>query len=165
MCVSRIMKPFDRRAVLNSHYAFVTRWTVACSREELWNLLEGLLSTANPMVWWPAVRVASYDGRAIAVRVRSGLGYCVAFTMHDLELRRPETLTFAATGDLRGFGTATFDDLGPGQVAIVIEWRVTVDRRWMALSGWLLRPLFVAGHHLVMRRGERRLNAWVGARN
>jgi hypothetical protein len=45
-----------------------------------------------------------------------------------------------------------------------IDWRVATDRRWMRWTGWLLRPVFVAGHHLIMRQGEKNLNAWLSAR-
>jgi hypothetical protein len=32
--------------------------------------------------------------------------------------------------------------------------------RWTA---WVLRPVFVAGHHIVMRQGEKHLNEWLHA--
>jgi hypothetical protein len=45
-----------------------------------------------------------------------------------------------------------------------IDWRVATDRHWMRWTGWLLRPVFVAGHHMIMRQGEKNLNAWLTAR-
>ncbi len=149
---------------MNAAYALRSRWTVACSREELWDVLELLLATDDPMVWWPSVQVADYDGDAMHVRARSGLGYTLTFTLADLDVRRPDSLTFSSAGDLRGAGSATVARLGPSTCRMDIVWNVAAGRRWMRLTGWLLRPVFVAGHHLVMRRGQRHLNAWIAAR-
>lgn len=146
---------------MNADYELVSSWAVRCSRDELWDVLERLLDSSDPMVWWPSLQVMGYDGRTLAVRVRSGLGYTLAFTMDDLEARRPDALTFSATGDLRGTGSVTFRDVGANGCAMHIVWRVAADRRWMRWTGWLLRPVFVAGHRLVMRRGEGHLNRWI----
>lgn len=149
---------------MNADYELVSRWTVACSRDELWDALDQLLETADPMIWWPSLEVVSYDGDSMAVRTRSGLGYTLRFTLHDLEARRPESMTFSATGDLRGTGQVLFAGSGTGASVMNIAWRVATDRPWMRWTGWLLRPVFVAAHRLVMRQGERQLNRWLADR-
>lgn len=147
-----------------SDFAFVSTWSVACSRDELWDVLEQLLATSDPMIWWPSLDVTGYDGRTMSVRARSGLGYALDFVMDDLETHRPDALTFSATGDLRGTGVVTIRELGADACAMDIDWRVAADRGWIRRSAWLLRPVFVAGHHLVMRRGEKHFNRWLAAR-
>jgi hypothetical protein len=145
-------------------YIFLSRWTVACGRQELWDALEALLATDDPMVWWPSVQVTGYDGDVMRLRAASGLGYVVTFTLSDLVADRPDRLTFAAAGDLRGRGVVSFVDLGPACSAMDIDWRVATDRPWMRRTGWLLRPVFTVGHHLVMRRGERHFARWLASR-
>ncbi|MFI5428413.1 hypothetical protein [Aeromicrobium sp. UC242_57] len=113
------------------------------------------------MAWWPAVRVTGYDGDRMTVRATSAFGYGLTFSLTDLTTSRPDRLTFAAEGDLRGEGIVTFRESAPGTCEMEIDWRVATDRRWMRATGWFLRPVFVAGHALIMRQGERHLNAWL----
>ncbi|MCW2769133.1 MAG: hypothetical protein JWR27_566 [Aeromicrobium sp.] len=144
-------------------YTFLSRWTMASNRDDLWDALEALLATDDPMVWWPSVQVTAYDGNTMRLRAASGLGYAVTFTLSELDVARPDQMTFVATGDLRGSGVVTFVDLGTGRSAMDIDWRVATDRRWMQRTGWLLRPVFTLGHHLVMRRGERHFARWLAS--
>lgn len=146
---------------MSADYAFVSRWTVARSRESLWDVLEDLLATDDPMPWWPAVQVQSYDGTSMTVRAASAFGYALTFSMTDLDVRRPDRLTFQANGDLRGSGAVTFVDADATSCVMEIDWRVVTDRRWMRLTGWFLRPIFRAGHTLIMRQGEKHLNTWL----
>lgn len=146
---------------MTSSYVFVSRWSIARSRDSLWDVLDDLLATDDPMVWWPSVSVQRYDGSVMTVRAASAFGYSLTFDLADLEASRPDRLTFNATGDLRGRGVVTFADHGPRRCEMDIDWRVDTDRRWMRWTGWLLRPLFVAGHALIMRQGEKKLNAWL----
>ena len=104
-----------------------------------------------------------HDGSNLAVRAASAFGYHLAFQLRHLEVSRPERLTFDADGDLRGSGVITFVDGGETS-AMEIDWRVVADRRWLRITGWILRPVFVAGHHLIMRQGEKHLNAWLATR-
>lgn len=150
---------------MNSDYVLVSRWRVNCSRESLWDVLEGLLATSDPLPWWPSVQVTAYDGDDLDVRAASGLGYAVTFRLGNLKTHRPGRLTFTAEGDLRGRGEVTFVELTHETSAMDIDWRVATDRRWMRWTAWLLRPVFVAGHHIVMRQGEKHLNAWLAAQH
>ncbi|MCW2751638.1 MAG: hypothetical protein JWR83_2748 [Aeromicrobium sp.] len=148
---------------MNSEYEFRSRWLIGRSRESLWDVLESLLASDNPMPWWPSVQVTSYDKHSLDLRARSRLGYALKFRLSDLRSVRPTQLTFASHGELRGTGLVTFDDLGPLESAMDIDWRVSTDKAWMRRTTWLLRPVFVLGHNLVMRQGEKQLNAWLRA--
>lgn len=148
---------------MNSRYEFHSRWQVVVGRDSLWDELEALLSSDDPMAWWGPVEVVDYDGRNLSLIATSRFGYRLAFQLTNLQLRRPNTLTFDSEGDLRGTGAVSFVDEGRAS-AMDIVWNVATDRRWMRWSGWLLRPVFVAGHHLIMRQGEKHLNAWLKSR-
>lgn len=149
---------------MNSNYEFHSRWQVVRGREALWDELEALLASDDPMAWWESVEVTNYDGHKLAVRAASRFGYRLAFQLTHLELTRPTHLTFDSEGDLRGSGKVTFVGREGSSSYMDIEWRVATDRRWMQWTGWLLRPVFVAGHHLIMRQGEKNLNSWLEAR-
>ncbi|MET0931113.1 MAG: hypothetical protein ABWX74_16450 [Aeromicrobium sp.] len=149
---------------MNSDYAFISRWPVALSREQLWDVVDELLASDDPLVWWPSVQISGYDGTSMQLRVPSLFGYAVSFTLSDLEAQRPKSLRFASTGDLRGSGTISFVEDGAAACHLRIDWRVSTERGWMRRTAWLLRPVFVTGHHLAMRRGRRSLTAWLDQR-
>jgi hypothetical protein len=149
---------------VNSDYALVSRWPIGMGREALWDVMDELLASDNPLIWWPAVQVTDYDGMSMEARVSSPFGYTLTFTLADLEARRPDSLRFTSTGDLRGRGAASFVEDGPDACIIEIDWRVTTRRRWMRRTAWLLRPVFVAGHRLAMRQGRRSLTTWLAQR-
>lgn len=147
---------------MNSNYEFHSRWQVVCSREALWEQLEALLASDDPMAWWGPVEVVAYDGTNLSVRAASRFGYRLVFELKNLQLSRPDRLTFDSAGDLLGVGVVTFSDGDDGRSSVMdIAWRVATVRRWMRWTGWLLRPVFIAGHHLIMRQGEKNLNAWL----
>ncbi|VXB88845.1 hypothetical protein [Aeromicrobium sp. 9AM] len=148
---------------MNSEYVLLSRWRVDRSRDALWDVLEALLDTPDPLPWWPSVQVTAYDGDNLDLRAASGLGYAVEFRLANLESRRPDRLRFTSEGDLRGKGEITFVELTSETSAMDIDWRVATDRRWMRWTSWILRPVFVAGHHIVMRQGEKHLNEWLRA--
>ena len=87
---------------MNSDYVFHSRWHIRCSREALWDALEALLASDDPMAWWGSVEVTHYDGHDLAVRAASHFGYRLTFQLTHLELERPTQLTFDSEGDLRG---------------------------------------------------------------
>jgi len=146
---------------MNSDYVLVSRWRVHRDRESLWDVLEALLETSDPLPWWPSVQVTAYDGDNLDLRAASGLGYSVTFRLANLQSSRPERLSFTSEGDLRGSGEVRFLELASDSSEMDIDWRVATDRRWMRWTAWILRPVFVAGHHIVMRQGEKHLNAWL----
>lgn len=149
---------------MNSSYEFRSRWHVRRDRESLWDELELLLDTNHPIPWWPSVQVVSYDGDDLELHAASHLGYGLTFRLSQLEARRPDSLTFRSEGDLRGTGEVTFLELDTDSSAMDIDWRVELGTSWMRRMSWLLRPAFVAGHHLVMRQGEKHLNAWLASK-
>ncbi|MFD1858540.1 hypothetical protein EHW97_09340 [Aeromicrobium camelliae] len=92
----------------------------------------------------------------------SGLGYRLRFSIDQLELNRPDTMTFRAAGDLVGRAVLRFVPFGRHRTLLLIEWDVDVTRPWMRRTDPVLRPVFGAAHAMVMSQGERRFRRWLG---
>lgn len=149
---------------MRNAYEMHSRWELSASRDDVWDGLEELLASDDPMSWWPAVTVENRVGDDLNVRASSHLGYTLRFRLHDLRTDRPGTMTIASDGDLRGHGTLTFVSISDSSSAIDVQWNVSVDRTWMKATSWLLRPVFGLGHSLVMAQGEKRLDRWLAMR-
>jgi hypothetical protein len=145
-------------------YELQSRWELGEGRETVWDGLEELLKSEDPMSWWPSVHVESRVRDDLNVRASSHLGYSLRFRIHDLRADRPDTMTVRSDGDLRGSGFLTFVDISSERSAIDVQWNVSVDRRWMRATSWILRPVFGLGHRLVMAQGEKNLNRWLATR-
>lgn len=148
---------------MKSDYVLDSCWGMACDRESLWDEIEALLDSDDPLRWWPSVQVVSREQDAFDVIAASHLGYSLRFRLSQLRTCRPDRLTLRSDGDLRGTCVLRFVDTGPETSQIQVDWRVATGPRWMHWTSWLLRPLFVAGHHLVMRQGEKHLSAYLVA--
>lgn len=142
-------------------YELASRWHVDASRDRLWQALEEGLAGPDPMPWWPQVRTIGRGPHEVVLRTHSHLGYALTFRLYDLVTSRPERMTFAADGDLRGSGSLVFREVDAVSSVLDIRWDVDVDRRWMRLTAPLLRRVFVAAHVRVMADGERHLNTWI----
>jgi hypothetical protein len=144
-------------------YELNSGWALTETADAVWDALEALLGTDDPFPWWPSVRVVAGDGSALDVEARSIFGYAVRFRLYDLVRRPPRFLTFASDGDLRGHGSVTLRPVNASSCLVDIQWNVSVDRTWMRASSWLLRPVFVIGHHVLMRQGEKNFSRWLAA--
>ncbi len=147
-----------------SDYEFRSHWLICRNRETLWDALELLLASDDPMSWWPSVQVTEYDGHTLDLRAVSRLGYALSFRLSDLQVARPTGLSFVSVGELLGAGTVTCEDLSPSESTMSIHWRVATDKAWMRRTAWLLRPIFVLGHHLAMWQGQKHFNRWLRTR-
>lgn len=145
-------------------YHFRNRWSVEQEREDLWDALEELLASDDPMPWWRSVRVVDHRGDELDLVASSVLGYRLAFTVHDLQLVRPTSIRLRSRGDLEGHAVLTFTPAGNAATHVDIEWNVAATRRWMQRLDPVLRPAFVLAHGVIMRTGQRRLNRWLAVR-
>lgn len=142
-------------------YSLRSRWVLPVGRGELWDALLSQLESGDPLPWWGSVRAVGTTPDTIDLRADTALGYRLGFTVSDLELARPDHLTFSADGDLRGRAVVRFVPAPGSTTILLIEWDVVATRAWMRSVDPLARPLFVISHALLMRRGERRLAAWL----
>lgn len=142
-------------------YALRSRWVLPVGRRELWDTLQFSLDSDDPLPWWDLVEVASRDSETMQLVAHSGLGYRLRFTVAELRLDAPETMHFSISGDLVGQAVLRFVPTSVGQTVLLIDWQVELTRRWMRYADPVLRPVFVASHSLVMRRGEHRFRRWL----
>ena len=145
-------------------YEMTSRWEINASREHMWGVFDELLANSDPMPWWTSLQVLSNDGTTMVLKAHSPIGYALRFRVHDLVATKPDTLTYASDGDLRGSGSTTFRSVSANACTLDFRWNVSLDRAWMRASSLVLRPVFVLGHDLVMAQGEKNLNAWLATR-
>ena len=146
-----------------SHYSFSSRWHITAPQEQVWSVFEDLLTAEDPFVWWPGMDAERRDGEDIHVSAGSPFGYTLRFRLHDLVPTPMEQVTLRSDGDLAGSAAMRLSPVDDANSAIDVSWHVDVTPRWMRMSRFALRPVFVMAHDAVMRAGERGLNAWLAA--
>lgn len=143
-----------------SRYVLRSRWRLPLDVAAAWDVVESLLSSPDPFVWWDAVTVQDRADDRLRVVTRSHAGYVLRFELHDLDVRRPDRVTVRAVGDLDGHGTIRVRPDGAGSV-IDVDWQVETTRAWMRRTAPVMRPVFVAAHAMVMRQGRRAFVRWL----
>jgi uncharacterized protein YndB with AHSA1/START domain len=142
-------------------YRLTSTWRLAAPVDRCWAVL------ADPALswprWWPgvtAVGVRAVDGlvgSAASLVFRSPLRYSLAVDLEVVAAEPGARVHVRASGDLDGVALARFTAPDPGRTRVDVLWRVTPTRRWMAVTGPVLAPVFVAAHAATMRAGERGL--------
>jgi hypothetical protein len=150
-------------------YAFVTRWRVEGTREEVFDILDR--PTDLPR-WWGTVylsvqTVAEGDGRGVGRTVelytRGWLPYTLRWRLEVSDVERPAGFGFSASGDFDGTGRWVFTQDGD-HVDIHFDWRVRAEKPLLRYASFLLKPLFAANHRWAMARGEEGLKAELARR-
>ena len=146
-----------------TRYELTSTWRLDAPVGVVWDVFDAMVDD-DPFPWWPDLEVVGRDADEIRVVTRSGLGYRLRFRLLALESEPPVALRFQAAGDLEGLGHVRFVAESDETSRLDITWTVEPTQRWMRWSGLVLKPAFVATHALVMRRGERSLQAWLATR-
>jgi hypothetical protein len=144
-----------------SQYSFSSTWRIAASQERVWRAFEELLPSENPFVFWPGMRSERRGGPDIHVTAASPVGYTLRFRVFDVVSSPMKRVTLRADGDLLGRATMQLAAVDAVNSTIDVEWHVDVTQPWMRRMRFVLRPVFVFAHDVVMRAGERGLNAWL----
>ena len=144
-----------------SHYSFSSRWHITAPQEQVWSVFEDLLTAEDPFVWWPGMDAERRGGEDIHVSAGSPFGYTLRFRLHHLVPTPMTQVTLRSDGDLDGTASMRLSPVDDANSAIDVSWDVDVTPRWMRMSRFALRPVFVLAHDAVMRAGERGLNAWL----
>ena len=141
-----------------NEYHFITRWRVAGSAAEVYDLVSHPLDFPR---WWPAVylqteEIAPADERGLGHRVRlhtkGWLPYTLRWESRSVESDRPRRLAIAATGDFNGTGVWTLQQEGEF-VNLTFDWKLTADKPLLRYLSFLLKPVFSANHRWAMARG------------
>ncbi|MFN8548032.1 MAG: SRPBCC family protein [Candidatus Eisenbacteria bacterium] len=143
-------------------YHFVTRWIIAGTREEIYDLIGD--AAALPR-WWPSVYLdarvvepgeASGVGKRVQLFTKGWLPYTLRWEFVVTEALRPERTAIEASGDFVGRGVWNFTQVGP-QVAITYDWRIRADKPLLRTLSFVMKPLFAANHRWAMERGRESL--------
>lgn len=145
----------------NVNYNFTSVWHI---NSPLAQAEAAIQDVANWPRWWPSLttvniqkETTSLIGSEANLSWRAALGYMLQLQITITERKPGSKLAFTSEGDLTGGGEWLFVGKG-SQTAMTINWRVSTTKPWMNLLAPLLKPVFIASHHKVMRDGEKGLN-------
>jgi len=139
-------------------FHFLSRWELGCPREQVWDTLVDFHTWPD---WWPGldqvVETIHGDGDGIGQRAISSwsgpVGYSLRVEIESVERVQPDYLRGVASGDVTGEGVWRLAGLADGWTGIEFDWNVRANRRWMEVLAPVTRPIFVASHDHVMKRG------------
>jgi hypothetical protein len=102
-------------------------------------------------------------GCCYRVEWRSRIPYTLTFDFTVERVEEPVLMEGSARGELEGHGRWRLLEEG-GVTAVVYEWNVTTNKRWMNLVAPLARPVFSYNHDVVMGWGGEGLARRLGVR-
>ncbi|UAY52109.1 SRPBCC family protein [Ferruginibacter albus] len=142
-------------------YSFISTWKIVAPIQEVWNILYNNEDWPN---WWKGVLKAKTSkegdenniGKIVNYSWRSILPYTLNFIMISEKIEKPFLMYGKSEGELQGEGTWTFKETN-GVVTATCLWNVNTNKTWMNKMAFLLRPLFIWNHKVVMRWGAKGL--------
>lgn len=145
-----------------NEYAFVTRWRVQSSCQEISQILGNAPDLAR---WWPSVYLdvrelqpgdANSIGKVVDLFTKGWLPYTLRWQFQVTENRQPHGFSLEASGDFVGRGDWTFAQDGEW-VDVIYHWRVRADKPLLRYLSFIMKPIFAANHYWAMRKGEESL--------
>jgi len=140
-------------------YAFLTRWRVKGTAEEVFDVLADPLALKR---WWPSVYLdvrevkpaaqANGVGRVIDLYTKGWLPYTLRWNFTVTESTRPSGFKLTAHGDFEGAGVWTIRQEGDF-VEATYDWRISAEKPLLRYGTPVLRPIFAANHRWAMARG------------
>lgn len=140
------------------HYAFLTRWRVEATAEEVYPILDDTESLPR---WWPAVWLkvdtlepgdANGIGKKVRFTSKGWLPYILVWESTATEKEYPRRLALAASGDFTGRGVWTLRPDGRF-VDIEYDWQIAADKPLLKAFSFLFKPAFAANHNWAMAKG------------
>jgi hypothetical protein len=148
-------------------YSFATTWKVKAGISEVW---EVIMNTEEWPSWWKGVRNVKVlqhgdaNGNGTITWYEVGAFFhSLQFTLKTISVEKHRFAEGIAAGDLLGTGRWEFSESN-GITVLIYYWKVKTTKKWMNRWAWLLRPLFVFSHRMVMRWGEKGLARWLRAK-
>jgi len=142
-------------------YYFVSNWSITAPLE---HAADTIADYRHWTTWWRGLESATVlhaepsVGAQVACIWKSATGYRLHSTVTITAYRHNQYIAFDSTGDLVGSGEWHFEPIDDSHTGMRIVWNVHSEKWWMNAFAWLLRPLFVKNHDLLMAAGERGLN-------
>ncbi|HEX2053125.1 MAG TPA: SRPBCC family protein [Actinomycetota bacterium] len=140
-------------------YRFHSEWSVPAGFERTYEVLRNLPTYA---AWWPEVKsVIPISEDQAVVLIMGLLPYSLEFLM-DRQVDDPEAgiLKARMRGDLEGFSSWRVER-SDGGCRLVYDQEVEVAKKLLRKLAPVARPLFIANHALMMRRGESGLRKYL----
>jgi hypothetical protein len=148
---------------LFSRYAFVTRWRVKATCEEVFDVLADAPALKR---WWPSVYLEVTElkpgdpqtgaGREIGLYTKGWLPYTLRWSFTVTETRRPHGFSLEPHGDFEGSGVWTLTQEGEW-CAVEYDWRIEARKPLLRALSPVMKPLLEANHRWAMARGEESL--------
>ena len=140
-------------------YAFLTRWRVKGTIEEVSEVLDDPLQLPR---WWPSVYLEvqeleagdleTHVGRLIDLYTKGWLPYTLRWRFQVTESRAPHGFSLVAEGDFVGTGVWTLEQDGE-YANVTYDWRIAADKPLLRYGTPVMRPIFAANHRWAMARG------------
>lgn len=147
-------------------YNFTSHWQVNAPFEKVWEIIA---SYDTWTTWWAGLdrleavhETPDHVGSRAKLIWRAKLGYRLETIISITSIEAPRLINFDSAGSLEGNGSWLVEGEGKNS-RITITWNVATTKPWMNLLSPILRPIFVASHHGLMRAGERGLNRHLSA--
>ena len=144
-------------------YAFLTRWRVRATADEVAEILGDAASLAR---WWPSVYLdvkelapgdpTTHVGRVVGLYTKGWLPYTLRWRFTVTESNPPHGFKLRAEGDFVGTGIWTIRQDGE-HVEATYDWRISAEKPLLRYGSFLVRPIFEANHRWAMARGEESL--------
>ena len=142
-----------------NEYRVVTTWRL---RAEPWEALALLAEPTTWPAWWPAAFLEVVElerpagtriGRRVAVHSKGWLPH--SFQLQATITNQPddEHWVLSVDGDFEGQCVCGLHRVGE-EVEVVFDWQPRVVKPFVRYLSWVLKPIFVANHKWVMRRGR-----------
>lgn len=143
-----------------NHYRFHSEWMVDADRGTTYEALRDLVSYA---LWWPEVKsVVPLDSTRAAVVITGLLPYRLQLVLEQQSADAGAgTLKASLAGDLQGWSSWQVEENGTG-CRLLYDQEVLVNKRLLRLLAPVARPVFRLNHALMMLRGERGLQRYLG---
>ena len=146
-----------------NEYRFVTRWLLATTPDELFDVLDNPVDYVR---WWPSVwlRAEVLDrggsdgvGRRVRFHSRGRLPYMLRWIAETTAVSRPDRIAVRASGDFEGAGEWTIHAVDASHTEATYVWAITATKPLLKYLSPLFRPLFEWNHRWAMSRGEESL--------
>jgi len=147
----------------SNEYHFITKWHVAGSLEEVYDILADGPDLAR---WWPSVYLDVQElepgaqdgvGRVISLFTKGWLPYTLRWQFRITEVQELVTFSLEAWGDFVGRGIWTFEPDGDF-VDVTYDWQLAADKPLLRTFSFLFKPIFSANHYWAMEKGKESLD-------
>jgi Polyketide cyclase / dehydrase and lipid transport len=143
-----------------NEYRFRNVWSIEVAAARVFR---AVIDLGNYPRWWPDVRsVREVDGDTAEFTCRALLPYALVFRLHrDVQDENAGHMRVDMTGDLEGYVQGIIAAEDHGRASLEISQEVVVHKKLLRRLAPIARPLFLANHAAMMRRGHRGLRAYL----